>query len=185
MKRILVIIATALTIILAGCAPSVSDNDIPDASLPDKPIGLTATPNDGRPVSPSQTGVYPAVINIGGLYAGARADDYADGSPLSVGIFNAEDTEATYTIYCQIPDIGRTRDGYIPAPYGVNQWVTFETTVTIPPHTWADVPFVIAIPKDTTDFIPLYWEFWMVACKSGQGVVEYANAIRVLVDMKD
>lgn len=189
MKKFFILMATAAILILAGC--SITDNTDNTNGLPDSDIvippfdaNVVTNPSDSRPLNPPNTGVYPAVINIGNFHAGARADDYPDGSPLAVSIYNASDSTQVFTVYCQIPTIGRTRDGYTPAPYNVHTWLGYNDSVVIPPCSWADVPFALVIP-DTATYIPAQWEFWMVACQSGTGSVEYANAIRVLVDMKE
>lgn len=145
-------------------------------------VGVTTEPNAMRPLNPPFSGVWPAKINIGGIHPDATVDEYIDGSPLAICVYNANDYDSVFSIYHFIPSINQVCDGYSPAPFSVANWLTYDVTVSIPAHTWLDVPFVIKIPANVV-FLPISWEFWMVAMDTTQGgMVQAANAIIILVD---
>lgn len=167
----LITILTITACMLVGCnGVSYNYPTIPDLE-------------DGRPAHPSTTGVYPSTIAIGNFHDGARADEYANGSPIAIGIYNASDSIATFEIYCDIPKAMDT-NGYYPAPYSIHQWLTFENMVEVPANSWLDVPFALEIPEGI-DYLPQKWTFYLTACQVGQGSVAFANAIKVTVDMTE
>lgn len=173
-KRLVVL--ALLGLMLAGCQPASTT------------VSTIATPTIVSWSSPVHW-VGPGRVDIGHMYLGATADtwvssttldngyQYIAGEPLCFTIYNDEESSKRYNIELDSGNYGQ--------PLGYANWIDISAwSVAIPARSAINIPIRIVIPSKVTVPISPQWEFRVDIIASGQGNVQYAEAIRFVISMR-
>lgn len=160
MKKLILIIAAVVAILLAGCPQ------------PSSPVIEKPKPS---PELYDQVWISPSKVTVGKFYPGARAE-----YPLT--IHNGNDYQAEFSITYRVP--GEAAEDYVIAPDTAQDWVIIADPVpVIAPKDTIDVVIAVEMPEGAE--APKRWEFWVVVKDETQvGMVQTELACRWLVTMK-
>lgn len=149
----------------------------PYASTPDTPTPiLTPTPTLSLDGAPEGTWIYPAKVEIGNLYPGARAES-------TVRVHNGGNKAAVFRIYYE--NLAKPSGEYEPAPAQAKYWVAISPTLMlIDADETRDVKVKIVLPDEAE--IPMdKFGFLIVSEEDEQyGNVRIRHAAKWLVDMR-
>ena len=122
-----------------------------------------------------KTYITPSTVEIGGFFAGGRAE-YA------ITIHNGKDESAQFSVTYQVSNF--TREGYVPATAAVESWVTItQPSPVLAAKESRDILIILEMPEGAA--APgERWEFRIVVKDVTQGgMIQTELASRWLVDM--
>ncbi len=151
-------------------------------------VSTLTTPTVKKWSSPNYW-VAPSKINIGHLYLGAVAETWIEDSTLPNGYQYKKDEPLCITIY---------NNTFFDAPYAIEldnanggqpidyaNWISVSIwNPVVPAQSAMNIPFRIQIPDKVIGRMPNQWEFRFAIIPSGQGNVQYAPNIRVIIMMR-
>jgi len=159
MKKLILILAAVVVLLVAGCTPS--------SPVIEKP--------EPGPELYDQVWISPGKVNVGHFYPGARAE-----YPLT--IHNGNDQSAEFSITYR--EASTPEEGYVTAPDETQDWVIIaDPTPVLKAKETKEVLIAVEMPEDAT--APEKWEFRVVVKDVSQaGMVQIELASRWLVTMK-
>jgi len=159
MKKLIILIAVAVLLLLAGCGPSspVIQKPQPGPELYDK------------------VWISPGKVEVGNFYPGARAE-----YPLT--IHNGNDQPAEFSITYRVSN--DTGEGFVIAPDGAQDWVIIaDPAPVLAAKETREVVVGVEMPEGAE--APAKWEFQVVVKDTSQGgMIQTELASRWLITMK-
>jgi len=166
MKRVIVLVAIVVVLMLVGCTPPAVPENEPGAEKVEPPPELY-----------DQNWISPGKVEVGNFHPGARAE-----WPLTIHNGNEEATK--FEIRFKLP--GTVGEGYVVAPEAAQDWVIIaEPTPVLEGFETREILIALVMPADAASPGPK-WEFWVaVRDVTQEGMVQTELASRWLVSMRD
>lgn len=126
--------------------------------------------------APENTWIYPAKVEVTGLYPEARAEEV-------LSIHNGGSWESQFSVYYE--DLPRADNKWQVAPGEVKNWVSINnTSPVIAPDGIADILIVLEVPEDAKTTVD-HFGFLVIVEEGGQpGVVHVRYGLKWLVNMR-
>lgn len=178
MRRLTIIVAIVLGLLLVGCGQSYN----PPANVPTNSLPSNGLPADGQPPE-NITWISPGKVGIDNFYPGARVECYT-GAVCALNVHNGNDYTANFLISYRYPD--HVEIGYVKPTNEVQDWIVIvDPTPVLAPYETRVIPVILEMPT-YAEAPGDKWEFWIsVMDKTQTGMVQTELCTRWLITMRD